>query len=399
MLKSPESLAVSPDGKDLYVAAGGSHAVTRLFRNPTTGAITQPRAGHCISNAGAGPCIDGHGLSYPSSVAVSPDGRSIYVASSLSNSVARLNRNPTTGAISQPVGPNGCISQTGAQMCADGHALQSPLGVSVTADGKSVYVASRGSDAVARFNRDPATGRISQPPGSAGCISETGAQTCANGEGLGGPDAVATSPDGKSVYVASVTDAAIARLDRNPTSGTLTQPTGSAGCIGEPGIGCAEGRALTSPTSVAVSPDGRNVYVASRSGAAVARLDRDTATGAISQPPGKAGCVSDNEHGSSVCAYGHGLTDPYSVAVSPDGKNVYAGTFTDGVARLDRNPATGRITQPAGSAGCISQGGRKQCASGHGLIYPTSVVVSPDANSVYVASLGSNAVAWLDRAP
>ena len=47
------------------------------------------------------------------------------------------------------------------------------------------------------------TGALTQPAGTAGCISETGSGPCADGQGLGSPIAVAVSPDGKSVYVAS----------------------------------------------------------------------------------------------------------------------------------------------------------------------------------------------------
>ena len=89
------------------------------------------------------------------SVAVSPDGKSVYVASYGSDAVARLNRNTTTGAITQPAGSAGCVSETGAGPCADGHGLYGPVGVAVSPDGKSVYVASPYSDAVARFNRAP----------------------------------------------------------------------------------------------------------------------------------------------------------------------------------------------------------------------------------------------------
>ena len=69
--------------------------------------------------------------------------------------MARLNRNTTTGAITQPAGTAGCVSETGAGPCADGHGLDGPLAVAVSPDGKSVYVASCFSDAVARFNRAP----------------------------------------------------------------------------------------------------------------------------------------------------------------------------------------------------------------------------------------------------
>jgi DNA-binding beta-propeller fold protein YncE len=69
--------------------------------------------------------------------------------------VVRLNRNTTTGAITQPAATAGCVSETGAGPCADGHGLFSPFGVAVSPNGVSVYVASAGSNAVARFNRAP----------------------------------------------------------------------------------------------------------------------------------------------------------------------------------------------------------------------------------------------------
>jgi len=69
--------------------------------------------------------------------------------------VARLDRNTTTGAITQPVGTAGCISESGAGPCIDGHGLGGARSVAVSPDGKSVYVASVSSDTVARFNRAP----------------------------------------------------------------------------------------------------------------------------------------------------------------------------------------------------------------------------------------------------
>ena len=80
-----------------------------------------------------------------------------------------------TGDLTQPAGTAGCVSETGAGPCADGHGLDDPYSVAVSPDGKSVYVASHDSDAVARLNRNPTTGAITQPAGTAGCISETGA--------------------------------------------------------------------------------------------------------------------------------------------------------------------------------------------------------------------------------
>jgi DNA-binding beta-propeller fold protein YncE len=182
-----------------------------------TGALTQPAGtAGCVSETGSGLCANGHALDRPTSVAVSANGKSVYVASFFSDAVARLVRNTTTGAISQPAGSAGCISETGAGPCADGHGLDGARRAAVSPDGKSVYVASESSDAVARLNRDPTTGAISQPAGTTGCISQTGAGTCANGHGLDGPRSVAVSADGKSVYVTSYFSNAVARFNRAP---------------------------------------------------------------------------------------------------------------------------------------------------------------------------------------
>jgi mannan endo-1,4-beta-mannosidase len=392
---------VSPDGKSVYVASTDSNAVARLNRSTTTGAITQPAGtAGCVSETGAGPCADGHALFGAQSVAVSPDGKTVYATSYASNAVARFNRNTTTGAIIQPAGTAGCVSETGAGTCVDGRGLDYPTSVAVSPDGKSVYVTSATSDAVARFDRNTTTGAITQPAGTAGCISATGAGPCADGHGLNGPQSVAVSADGTSVYVATYPHNGVARLVRDTTTGAITQPAGTAGCISENASGpCADGHALKHPTSVAVSPDGKSVFVTSATSDAVARIVRNTTTGAIIQPAGTAGCVS--ETGAGACADGHGLYAPYSVASSADNKSVYvASANSNAVARFNRNTTTGAITQPAGTAGCVSETGAGTCANGHALQNPHGVAVSADGKSIYAASpYYSNAVTRFNRTP
>src|SRR5204863_8445998 len=131
------------------------------------------------------------------------------------------------------------------------------------------------------------------PPGAAGKaggVSEAGAGGCAAGPGLSGPSSVAPSPDGKSVYAASADSNAVVRFKRKRTTGAIIQPGGNAGCVSEDGSGpCADGHGLSGADAVALSPDGKSVYVASAN--AVAQFDRNTSTGAINEPGGRAGCV------------------------------------------------------------------------------------------------------------
>ena len=60
------------------------------------------------------------------------------------------------GALSQPAGTDACVSDDGSGgACADGNALAGAQGVAVSSDGKNVYVVSSetGTGAVAVFTR------------------------------------------------------------------------------------------------------------------------------------------------------------------------------------------------------------------------------------------------------
>jgi hypothetical protein len=65
--------------------------------------------------------------------------------------------------------------------------------------------------------------------------------------------------------------------------GALTQPAGLADCVSQTGGTCAQGHGLGDTTAVAVSPDGRNVYVVSKGTQALAAFSRDAGSGALTE--------------------------------------------------------------------------------------------------------------------
>ena len=67
---------------------------------------------------------------------------------------------------------------------------------------------------MAIFDRD-ATGALTQKPGPAGCITEGGAGSCQAGQAFAGGLSLAISPDGKDLYVASINSSGIAAFARN----------------------------------------------------------------------------------------------------------------------------------------------------------------------------------------
>jgi DNA-binding beta-propeller fold protein YncE len=390
---TPRAVTVSPDGTSVYAASIFSGAVNVLDR-ASDGAVTQKlgTAG-CISNNGTGGlCVDGNALSGVRGLVVSADGTSLYGAAFSSDGIAVLDR-AADGTVTQKTGTAGCVTETGGA-CADGTALDGAAAVAISRDGSSVYIASQNSDAVVVFDR-VANGTLTQKAGPAGCISLTGAGPCAAGAGLDEPRAIAVSPDGLSVYVASGISDAVTVFDR-ATDGTLTQKPGAAGCISESGaVPCADATGLDGAFGVTVSPDGRNVYAASQFSDAVTVFDRDAA-GALTQKPLTAGCVSD-AGSAGACADGTALDGARSVVVSPDGRSVNAAADdSSAVSVFDRGP-DGALTQHPAPLGCVWLAGGGSCVAGVALDGAFAVTVSPDGASAYVASEDSDAVSVFDR--
>ena len=79
------------------------------------------------------------------------------------------------------------------------------------------------SHAIAIFTRNARTGALSQRPGTAGCIAARGREWLRSGGRPRGPNSVAVSPDGKNVYATSVGSNAVVSFRRNPSTGALTQ--------------------------------------------------------------------------------------------------------------------------------------------------------------------------------
>jgi DNA-binding beta-propeller fold protein YncE len=208
-------------------------------------------------------------------------------------------------------------------------------------DGKDVYVAASTSNAIAVFKRDASTGELTQGAGTAGCIAARGASGCAQALGLGGPNSVAVSADGKNVYATSLESNALDIFRRNPATGALSQATGGNGCIANVATsGCALGRALAGPDIVTVSPDGHSVYATAFASGAIGVFNRASQSGALIQKPRRPGCLTTGF--TPDCTPARTLLGVSSAVVSPDGRYLYAAAFASsalGVFKRASGPA------------------------------------------------------------
>jgi sugar lactone lactonase YvrE len=324
----PYAVVVSADGRSVYVGSYEGNAVVRLKRNRKTGALTP--AG-CIAEKGDNP--DGcskttPGLYNVESLAISPLDNALYAGGDV-GAVVRFKRSKATGSLT----PKGCVGDPlnnyeNCKRTAKG--LSGDIALAMSTDGKSLYVGS-GANAIVSFKANKKTGEL-HPKGS--CIADAAgnpegcAETTAN---MAKPLSLAVSPDGKSVYAGGYNSSSLVRFKRDRTSGAITP----AGCYGGGGCTAVVG-GLHGIDSIAVSPDSKSVYTAAYTSSAIVGFARNMHTGALTTKQ----CVADTVSNPDGCVdTASGLLGAASVAVSPNGKSVYvAGKADNAVVRFNRSP-------------------------------------------------------------
>ena len=292
------------------------------------------------------------GLAGVHAVAVSPDGRHVYTISSEQNSLAVFLHTDDGGL--------GFVealyhSTTGVS------ALDAPYDLAISPDGQHVYVTSPRQGALSVFGR--------RDDGTLATID-----TYINGQ-AGFPDLLGIadldiSPDGQHLYAT------------NPSDNTLTvflrQQDGTVQylkqyCDGQTGFDGLRGAA-----GLAVSPDGRYVYVA-------APLD-DSFCVFARQETGELTLLEQHYNQEASI---QDFSGPSQVAVSPDSRHVYVTGLLD-------DTLTAFVRQDDGTLALIQVLHDGQHGV-DGLWRPSNITISPDGHYVYVAAFLDDALSVFAR--
>ena len=340
-MRGAQAVVASPDGGDVYVLGSDEAVTSSLQRDDSTGTLT-------FLGIDRGSGDDAFQITAPyRSGVMSPDGKSLYATAFRQDRLEVFQRDASTGLLT----PTDVIHDTDVAA-----GLIRPNAAAVSPDGANVYVVG-GEDTqdstIAIFRRSLSTG----------ALTFTGADR--NGPGglsdFAGPQAIAVSPDGKNVYIANYNaDQALAQFSRDPATGDL-------GFIGY--YGDHQQASFAFGQSIAVSPDGRFVYVgASR----LATFQRNTSNGNL--------ILVDTQMSVPI-------SGSYHIALNPGGSQIYAAVQgfsrpNGGLARFTRDAATGLPTFQEALSSTTPGDESLQGA----------VSVAPIGNDLYVAGYDASAV-------
>ena len=238
-----DSVAVSPDGRFVYVANWGegdtSGSISVYSTNVTTGALT-------FTSRAWAPCVGSPGSCAPWSVAVHPSSNFVYVANEggfAPTSVSMYSVHPKSGVL-------GLIG-----LVVVGSRASS---VAMHPSGKFAYVGEfqeigGSNDDLSMYAIDPTTGALT----SIGTVAA----------GVGPSTSIVIDPFGKFAYVTNSGSNDVSTYIVNSTTGALT----STGTIA----------AGSGPTSIAIHPSGKFAYVTNSGSNDVWEYGIDVVTGAL----------------------------------------------------------------------------------------------------------------------
>ncbi len=227
-------LIFSPDGSSLYASGGNEDAVYRYQWSAGRASLAQ-------TITLARKARDSSGTRYPAGIGLSSDGKTMYVAENLADSL-------------------GVVDLASGRVTRRFATERYPYGVVVGSDG-SVYVSAWGGSTVSVFH-----------PNANGGLEDSGRINAGRH-----PSAMTLSRDGSRLFVASASTDRITVVDTRSRHviATLEDP---------PPAGPHEG---STPNALALSPEGTRLFVAEADNNAVAVFDLSPATSGVATGSGR----------------------------------------------------------------------------------------------------------------
>lgn len=225
----PTAIAASPDGNILYAFYAQGNKIAKIDKSTKQVSFL---AGHLMDNYREGVAGDAR-FSGAAGIAVSPDGRTLYVSDRNSQRIRAVDIASRSTSYLTGSGPVNLLNEAGI--------------IDVTL--KNGYA--EGSPCTENYVRDVA-----------GCAY------------FDRPTGVAISPDGSTLYVADGSNNRIRRVNVTTGATALVAGSGAAGFVN----GVGEAARFKGPYGIAVSADGATLYVADKGNHAIRAIELSTGT-------------------------------------------------------------------------------------------------------------------------
>lgn len=361
-LDNPRSVSITPDGTLLFLTSGDDNAVAIFDISDNFQLSFRQVFRNDDPNV--------QGLEGASSVTFLPKANKALVASFYDSALTVFGENRDGHYVLQKhISDNLSVQQIFQDNQPLDHldtlGLLGAWGIASSGDGRHVYIASYKSNALSVFEMDPQGNPVFNRVEKGNVLSDLG--------GLGSPVSVALSPDNHQLVVAGFEQHRITIFNRDDSGQlTLKQVLENQ----QQGI-----RHLVNPQRIIASADNRYLYVASAGSSAIVVFGQD-ANGEYRFLQS----ITNEDIG------GAGLSGVGTLAISPDGKKLLAaGEADSGIVSFIRQPNgllkfKSLLTQEQFSTGSTDQ---------HLLDTVTSLTFSHDGHYLVITSATNDSVAIL----
>ena len=300
----------------------------------------------------------------PSDVQFSPDGKHVYV-STLAEGGSLLRFAFNNGTLTHLETINS--STVGFESGLFGLIRD----ITLSADGRFMYAAASGDQALMSIQRDNTSGQLS--------LTQTIENMSPDDIGLEGVYGLTISPDGLHLYAVGSQSDSLLVFDINSTDGSLTYLETEKQGVDDPSDSGPPVSFMDRPLDVVVSPDGMQVFVASDFSSSLSVFNRDAVTGLLSFQESFKNSVSGIS----------GMGGATALSISNDNLQVYVlGRADDSIARFARTSA-GVIS----FKGVVSQDNDDFI----GLDSPTALLGSHDDSRLYVLGFDDSTLVTFER--
>ncbi|MCG6118525.1 MAG: beta-propeller fold lactonase family protein [Aquimonas sp.] len=356
-LSGVADVLVSSDGAHVYAVSPVENTVVAFRRVPAPQELL-------FLEAQQNGVLGVSGLAGARALALSPDGRHLYVAGEFANAIAVFRREHDPQATGY-----GRLSYLGLVQNAVGgvDGIGGVVALAVAPDGRHVYAVGQASSSIAVFARNP-------NPGSAGFGQLSYLTRYVNGQGgllgLSQPVDIRVNATGTQVLVLAAGSGSLARFAR-------TEGDGSLALLASAREGVEGAQGLVGSRRLRLAPDGVHAYVAGGDG--IAHFDLTT-----SAAPGFLGRIRNADPAPLTGGQVLGLAGAADVFIAPEGDRLYAaGSVDDALGEFVRDP----IAPPAEGSGVLAYRGSQ--FDGLGGVAPGDSV----PYEIRVSNLGPSGVA------